>query len=297
MLMTVRTAVVFSIAATLPASALEFGEGLRTTGEFELEYFSGSEPNTIGYGKADLIYEPPGGGIGGFAGFDAVSTSEDSLIAFYGAFTYSGNFGKVQIGAPRAALDDYVDMPGLGGTRQIELITDTVGNSVLSTAYLFSDGAETQTGLRYDGTVGQAAIGASLHNFADTTFIDLAVNYNMGTTVLRAGLEHIVDGENDVSVLHLGANATFNQFETGFMVTTATESATGNLFEIFGKFSPNDKLDLTVTAASVSVDALSSTAFGIAADYNFTPNAYVQAGAVGGADLDSGYDLSVGVKF
>jgi len=46
----------------------------------------------------------------------AISYSGDSAEAFYGALSYLGDFGKIQIGAPRNALDDYVNAPTIAGT-------------------------------------------------------------------------------------------------------------------------------------------------------------------------------------
>lgn len=301
--MTYRSAT--AIAALLtgfasPSLALDFGSGFSVTGEFELEYFdsSGSSGNgeTLGYGTVDFTYQQDGGGFGAFVGFDAVTLNDLSETAIYGAISYSGDWGKVQIGVPRAALDDYVDMPALGGLRIFDLEFGSVNGSILTSAYLLSD-LDTPVGLRYDGEFGATMIGASYHSVDDADIFDLGANYQLGNVVLRAGIEHLSFGGTSGNTYSLGANATFGKVEAGVLVTDTESVGDLTLVQLFATYSPIEQLNLTATAFSIDSGSDTTTLYGLAADYTFGQGVYVEAGVADGDTSGSLYNVSLGVKF
>lgn len=146
--------------------------------------------------------------------------------------TYSGSFGKAQIGAPRNALDDYLRSPGTAGIHKLAKfeIRTFVGSSVLIYAFKFDD---LPLGVRCDGKIGAAAFSVSYHSFdagaVDLKFLDVAVNISPGNAVLIAGIENAAGIGFDLTSYFLGAEATINQLVSG-----------GQYSDII-QFSPRDK--------------------------------------------------------
>jgi len=295
-----KAAAVLGLGFAFPANALDFGNGFSVTGEFELEYFSSEgSSETIGYGSVDVSYEQAGGGLGGFVGFDALSYSGDANTALYGAVTFSGGFGKVQFGSPRSALDDYIKVPILGGARLLDLEFAFLNGSLFKFARLSLESSEIPLGLRYDGEIGQARIGASIHRLDGVTIAALAANYPLGNVVLRGGIEQFDGEDGSGTILHFGANANLGQLETGVMLTKTDTDEDDELIsvQVFATYSPMEKLDLTFSAVSVQGDDFDGTLYGLSADYTFAQGVFVQAGVFDGADTEGGYNLSVGVRF
>lgn len=187
-----------------PALALDFGNGFFLNGTAELEY-SNSEANnqTLGYADVDLGYTSASG-FGGFIGVEAFSVDSQDEAVFYGALTYSGSFGKVQIGAPRNALDSYLRSPTLGNVQLLDVgLFGFVTASLLPLLYLDGD-VEAPLGLRYDGEFGALSFGVSYHRMDATGSSDTVEfltgglnislgNSGLGETVLIAGAEHLDD--------------------------------------------------------------------------------------------------------
>jgi hypothetical protein len=284
---------------SLPALALEFGNGFSATGEFELEYFDssgGGSGETLGYATADIGYQQPAGGFGGFIGFDAIAIDGDQEIAVYGALSYSGGFGKLQFGVPRPANDDYLDTPNLGGLRYFELLFGNFANSVITREYLLSD-TDVPVGLRYDGVFGATKVGASYHRIEDTDVFDIAVNHQIGNTVLRAGIEHLSDSAGDATTFSLGAEAVFGPVNAGVLFTDADDISGQRAAQLYAVYSPITNLNLTGTYWAVNSGGSTDSLYGLAADYTFGQGAYVEGGIADGSGSDAIYNVSLGLKF
>jgi hypothetical protein len=291
------SAPILVLASVSPGLALDLGQGFTAAGEFELEFFhSSGSGETLGYGTADLAYEQPGGGIGGFIGFDAISISSNREIAPYGAVTYSGNFGKIQFGVPRAALDDYIETPNLGGLQFFELVFGGLDKSALTTAYL-SQSLDSPLGLRYDGTFGNAKVGTSFHRVNGATIFDVGMQYQLGTTQLRGGLENVRDGGSSETSFHVGAESDFGPVKAGVLLSDINTIVDGRVAQLYAIYSPMDQLDVTGTILSANTGSGTDTLYGIAADYSFTGGAHIEAGIADGSNTSSIYNLSLGLKF
>lgn len=290
----------FFTTLAAPTFALDFGSGFYTTGEFELEYLdstgsSGSE--TLGYGSFDIGYEQSGGGFGGFVGVEAINFSSQSETAFYGALTYSGSFGKFQIGAPRNALDDYINTPQIGGERLFDFELAVASGSIIPQFTLFST-TDTPVGLRYDGTFGAAKVGVSLHRIESADILDVGVNYQLGNTLLRGGFEHARSNGSDGTNYYLGAEASFGKVDAGIMLAKFELSGNGNAAKLYATYSPIEALDLTATYLTASSSGSDNTFYGLNADYTFGQGVYVQGGILDGNSFgDALYNVSLGVKF
>lgn len=292
-------ALVTGLAA--PALALDFGDGFYATGEFELEYLDGSglgtSGETLAYGEVDIGFEQEAGGIGAFIGFDAFSFDNDDEVAVYGALTYSGSFGKIQIGVPRAALEDYIETPDLGGSALLDLELSPFNGSFLPLSYLANTN-DTPVGLRYDGSFGAAKVGVSYHSFNDADIVDAAVNYQLGQVELRAGLENISGSGFSETSYFIGAEGEFAQVVAGLMYGNIGVLGDTETVQLYATYSPIDALDLTATYVSISNMGTSEDLYGIAANYTFSQGIYVEAGYVDGNAFGGElYNASLGVKF
>jgi hypothetical protein len=282
-----------------PALALDFGNGFYATGEIELEYIDGSgfSGETFTYGEVDVGYEQEGGGFGAFVGFDAYALDSQDEMAIYGAVTYSGSFGKIQIGVPRAALDDYIDTPDLGGSALFDLELSQLNGSILPVSYLGSS-SETPIGLRYDGSFGAAKVGVSYHSIEDIDLVDAAVNYQLGNVELRAGAEHASTNGFSGTSYFIGAEGEFGPVVAGIMYGDIGLIGNADTTQLYATYSPIEALDLTATYVAFSTGGPTEELYGIAANYTVYEGFYVEGGYLDGNGFGGElYSASVGVKF
>ncbi len=295
-LQSVTVAALATGLAATSAFALDFGSGVSVTGTFELEYndIESSGSDTLGYGEVDISFGQPGGGFGGFVGFDAYTLDSDSETAFYGALSYSGGFGTFQIGVPRNAMDDYIGTPEVGGSKLIDLQLSLVTGSVLPVVYLGQD-IDTPAGFRYDGAFGAVKVGFSYHSVDDTDLMTAGMNYELGQVVLRTGIEHAEDSSAGATNYFLGAEGTFGAVKAGVLFSDVSILANAESAKFYAVYSPFDGLDLTGTYLTVD-QGTNTDLFGVAGRYTFQQGVFVEAGALAGNSNDA-YNLSLGVKF
>ncbi len=298
-------AALFASAAT-PTLALDFGNGFSAEGKIELEYtdIEDSSDETYLFGDVDLSYQSATTGFGGFVGIDSLFADEDDRKVFYGALSYSGDFGKVQIGAPRVALDDYLRAPILSGADFFEFgeLGALTGSYLSLIAVVFE---ETPLGLRYDGTFGPASIGVSYHSIDEGSsstidFITAGMNYSLGNTVLIAGLENISAGSTSRTSVFLGAETTLDQFMLGFQYSKPEALASGvDAIEVYGVYSPTDALDFTATYLKLESGSFDTEAYGLSAKYTASYGAFVEAGygEFSGSGSSSQANLGLGIEF
>jgi hypothetical protein len=287
------------LSAASPALALDFGSGFYATGEFELEYIDGSgfSGETFGYGKADIGYEQEGGGFGGFVGFDAFAFDDQQESAFYGALTYSGSFGKIQVGAPRNALDDYIGTPDLGGSSLFDLQLSQAKGSIIPILYLGSN-IDTPVGLRYDGSFGAAKVGISYHSIDTLDIVDIGVNYQIGQVSLRAGAEQGSDGGFSDTSYFIGAEGEIGPVVAGLMYGDLGIIGNASTVQVYATYSPIEALDLTATYMSLDSGGPILDIYGIAAKYTVYQGVYVEGGYLDGDNFTGDlFSASLGVKF
>lgn len=286
------------ILSALPAVALDLGNGWTADGEFELEYYDSSVApgEFLGYGTADIGFNQTGGGFGGFVGFDAFSVDGTQEIAGYAALSFSGDFGRIQLGVPRSVVSDYVDAPVLGGFRIYDLTFLRISDSFLTSAYLIED-TDTPVGLRYDGSFGDLKLGSSYHKVEDADILAIAANYQLGATKLSGAIEYLRDGGFDGTSYHLGAESAFGPVTAGLQYSNAEDVSDASLLQLYATYSPMDRLDLTGAIWNGDSASGNQTLYGISAEYGVTEDAYIQAGIADGEDISTAYNLSLGIKF
>jgi hypothetical protein len=283
-----------------PASAQSAQEGFYTNGYAELSYFnSGSSDQTLGYSEATIGYNTSSG-FGAEIGIDALITEDEDVSALYGALTYQSSFGKLSLGAPRSALDAYLaNVPTVGGILQFKI--GEIGltkRSYVTLVHLQSDN-DTPVGLRYDGTFGATNVGASYHRIEDTDVYDVAANYQVGQSVLTGAIESISGAGVNETRYFLGVESKFGQVAAGLLYSGNFAFGDTNATELYAKYKPLDQLELTATALNIDTGSDTTTLYGLAADYNFSQGAYVQAGVADSFESgsDTAYNLALGLRF
>ena len=288
------------LGSVAPVMALDIGGGFSLTGKLEYEHLSTKTTDqSFALLNADLSYENASG-FGGFIGVHGISFGS-SAESLYGALSYSGDFGKIQIGAPRNALDDYVNAPALAGLDYLDLQLGTFTGSLLPVQMLMSN-TNSAAGIRYDGNFGGARVGVSYHDLDGGQVLDVAVNYSFGETIVKAGGEHVNGSGISASSFFVGAEHDFGQVTAGAILgSTDIISSNVRSVSLYAIYSPTDRLDLTATALHVNGSMGDGTLYGIAANYDLTNGVFVEAGYMGssggvgfGGDIAG---LSVGVKF
>ena len=282
----------------LPASAQSVANGFYTKGFVELEFFDGGgSSDVLGYANVDFGITPSASGFGFDLGVEAVSVNGSDDAALYGAVSYFGGFGKVQVGVPRPVIDDYLDVPNLGGLQFFDIaLLSVFDGSLVSGGYVLG-GSDAPLGLRYDGTFGSTTVGASYHSVDGSDVLDLAANYSMGKTTLRGGVEHLRGGSGSETSYFLGAETQFGKINAGVLYSNVGTIDDANALQLYATYKPLDQLELTANVAAVETSGSDALLYGLSADYNFNQGAYVQAGVADGEAASSVYNLSLGLKF
>ncbi|MBC7137719.1 MAG: hypothetical protein H5U17_03055 [Defluviimonas sp.] len=277
--------------------------GFYLRGVLEAELLkSMDEDDSILFGDLSFGFVPAGGGLGadfGLVGYD--SSEADELVA-YGALSFALGGGRMQVGAPRAVLDDFMDIPPLGGSRFLDIGLGMLTSSFVSSHALLE--GQTPYGLRYDTSAGALDLAASAHGFGgdDAAAVDLAAAYRLGAVTLSAGAEHAdgegLDGEEaDGFNLILGGKAEAGKFGGGLYYSTLERPDDIEAWTAYGTWRPLEPLEVTGSLVTARASGEEATLFGVSADYNFAQGAYLQGGFLDGDDQDATYDLSLGWKF
>lgn len=295
-----RTVSVLALASmAAPAMALDIGGGFSLTGNLEYERLdAGSTEVNIGLLDADLNYQHSSG-FGGFVGVNSFSIgSSDTAETFYGALSYSGDFGRIQIGAPRSVVGDYVDSPDIGGADFMGLSLAMATGPLLPFLLLTSD--ETATGLRYDGTFGALSVGLSYHTVEDLDVVAAAMTYGFDQGKLMASIEHLSDSGLSGSRYMIGGEYDFGQVTAGAVVSNDDLITDASTVKLYAVYSVNDRLDLTASAMRVSVTGNEIDMYGLAANFDLNDQIYVEAGYAAGDTLissDDFFSVGLGVNF
>jgi hypothetical protein len=277
-----------------PAMAQGLPDGFTLSGHIEVEgiafdYPDDTDQEIFGIGTVDLGFAQPGGGFGGFIGFDGMAYDSDfaeTQLALYGALSYSANFGRVQIGIPRAALGDYIKTPAIGGLNEYDFRLGEVRGNSLPVFYVYRD-IPAPLGIRYDGGFGRTIYGASYHavqfDDADVNVLTFGVAHQLGLAELRGGLEHFIyDGGNDTN-FYAGLENTFGSYVTGLMYSDLNRFGDTFMIEAYGQYHMSDALELSLTYMYLRDPNDSRTTqnlIGLAAEYSLQSDLFVEAGIV-----------------
>ena len=104
---------------------------------------------------------------------------EDSydMSAHYAAGVVEGQFGKISIGMPRTVMSEYFVVPEVAGSELLDLEIGFLGSDpVRYVKLLLSDSDGEMYGARYDGTIGQFNVAASVSHLSDSSGNDTSGN-------------------------------------------------------------------------------------------------------------------------
>ena len=295
-----RTVSVLALASmAAPAMALDIGGGFSLTGNLEYERLdTGSTDINIALADVDLTYLHSSG-FGGFVGVDSFSAGPStSTETFYGALSYSGDFGRIQIGAPRTVIDDYVVTPEIGAVDFLEITLGQITGSILP-LILFSSN-ETATGVRYDGSFGAASVGLAYHRVEDLDVVSAAVSYDFNQGKLMASVENLSSNSTSGSRFMIGGEYDFGQVTAGALFSSDNGITDAEAIKGYAVYSPTDRLDLTATVLHLSVSSTDATMYGLGVNYDLNEQLYVEAGYLGGDTVFSSQDMftvGLGVNF
>lgn len=280
------------------AAAQSAQDGFYYDGYAELGYFDGGDGNTIGYSDATIGYTDAASGFGGELGVEAVIADGDLYSALYGVLTYQSSFGKLSFGVPRSVVDSYLAyVPTLGGITFYNFGELSLSKrSYVGATYLFTD-EETPVGLRYDGAIGTANVGASYSRYDDLDVYNLAANTKFGQTTVTGAIDYLKDGTTDEARYFFGVETNFGQVTAGLLLAQNAYFNDRTSVEAYAKYKPMDQLELTVSALDIGISGI-DTAYGLSADYTFSQGLYVKAGVVDAfTSSDTAYNVAFGLRF
>jgi hypothetical protein len=298
------------VAGSAPALALDFGNGFTLSGEVELEYLTNGsgEDESFGFADVTLGWRSQGGGQMGF-GFDLTLvdyedlTDSESVNTFWGGLVLTTGFGEVTVGNPRPLLKTMIDTPDIGGIRVFNFEISSITGSSLEVLALFAD--FDMYGISFKGGTGPLSYGASYHQIdapgPEIDAIELAVNYQIGKTLIQGGVEVLDNGVSSAEKLLLGATYVEDRWSAGAMLTKATQGSTDvTAIKLFGDYSISEAFSVGAQVLTLDVDGSDSqTFYGISGEYGFGPGGFAQLGVFSSdnSGADEVYSASIGYRF
>ncbi len=299
------TVLVASISG--PALALDFGNGFSLTGEVELEYLTSDGDDTgLGWIDVTLGWRSQAGGAVGF-GFDLTADSiqlldtGDDFTAYWGGLVVTTGAGDFTIGAPRPVLDVLFDTPKLGGSSffdfQLEQFTGPLATFLVRQADLNA------YGVSFIGTSGNLKYGVYYGDVEgqDADIVQIAGNYQLGSTFIQGGAEVITTGSDDITTLLLGVTQDFDRFSVGAAISDISSSGApfdGQTVKLFGDYQVTDALTLGVQVQNIDA-VIDATLYGLSGEYGFGPGGYARLGVLDSDQSGSEaiFDAAVGLRF
>lgn len=206
---------------------------------------------------------------------------------FTGVVYYENSFGRLSIGLPRIALDDYVAIASLAGSKLIEL-GSTFG-SAANDALLYGD-ASYDYGLRFDGTTKGVDIGLSYHMINGTdAIVTGALRINFAVIYAASAGFEIFDESGMENGVFGSVSADYGIF--GGLVSIASPTGSSEMLyaaEMF--YEPSENIDFVTGYTFVDGENL----FSFDAEYTFMTNAYIGASVLGDFTGDPRYTVYAG---
>lgn len=293
MLGKIGIAAIASLSASA-AMAQSLPAGVSVTGFVQAEYLFDADDGDSAF-IADLLLDYNGAAAGGMPiGFElgVIAVESDfgfTDTAFYGSVYYDATFGRISVGTPRTALDDYIDVPSFG---QMGMPTELDVFFGSYTDLVALDGDFTVYGIRFDGSSGDIDYGVSVHSVEgeDFTTVTAAASYDVGNYTLAGGIEYSADAPQTGYLASVTAD--FDPLSVRLMVSSPM------LFgEVFYSLSGEYALanNLVISAQYIDGADLISAFYSVGAEYTFMENAYVGASVMDSTDaFDTFYNVYAG---
>lgn len=224
--------------------------------------------------------------------FDGYIVDDGSVSAEFASILFSTPLGLVSAGAPRDALDDYIDKPLFGQSVAADASLILADRSTTTLVAFLLD--ETPLGVRYDGGTGELSYGFSVHEFdeVDATTASAAVRYQVGDLALSLGVDYLDDEFGTETGLHASA---FLDYGTvgGTILYDRAALADQEFVQISGFYRPFDRAKLEVGYLDIEDAADGWAVNGL---YDVTEDIYVNLGYVDIADTGT-FGLGLGLRF
>ncbi len=292
----VAFAAALSLALPLPAHALEFGNGLSLSSDFEAEMlaFDFGQENYY-MGDFELGYAPKDSSFGAYAVINGLMVDGDSVANYWAAITYSGAFGKLSVGAPRPAIDDYFNSPDIAGVRAYNTVLP-FGKSFVGNVFYY-DLYGITPGIRFDTTSGPLSLGVSAHSSAAGNFFDLAGRYTRGKTTFSASYERVEFPEISLSLdlRQIGVDSRLGKWTVGGILMDISQSEQ-RMIHAYAGYQATDRLSVTASYVDLGSSFGSEQFYGVATRYTLPNGAFGELGYVAGL-ADDMLNLSIGAKF
>ena len=282
-------------AATVNAQSMPIG--FYADGGGEIGYVSSGDNDATLYG-VDLTLGYSGSSAGSMPlGFEvsveyADFDGEDLGPAYSAVVYYESSFGRISVGSPLNALDDYVNAP------KSRMNSAYLGElSILTGSYtglipLFEE--EMAYGVRFDGTVNGVNYGVSYHNFdnAGLEALTAGASFERDNYIVSVGAENFID-EDETSVF-ASVEFDFGLFGTQLFVS---RPFFGDVlfYQVEGTYLPFESVELVAGYGSFPEETLDY--YYVQAEYSFLNGGYVGAAYTNGDDINSLYDVYAGWRF
>ncbi len=293
-------------ALSSPALALDFGNGFSLTGEVELEAIDfGADSDSALWVDVTLGWRSQGGAAIGFGvdlGIDGFHNIDggDQREVFWGGLVLTTAAGDLTVGAARPVLLDLFDLPKLGGSTLVDLELRSLTGPL---AKAFAVGSDEQLyGVSFRGISGDLSYAVSYHEpeTAPISFLQAGVTYQIGNSLLKAGIEQVEIGGLDFTLLSLGGTHDFERFSLGLHLSEIVEGP-GDLssVQIFGAYQITDALIVEAMVQDVDSSSASFQGYGLTGEYGFG-GGYARLGVAevdGLGTDDTVLDAAVGFRF
>jgi hypothetical protein len=296
------SAIALMTFATTPVLAeTSFGNGFTVDGHVALSHLDvGGEAMTYFSTDSDIAWS--NGTFGVELGLIAFADEEENATAVFPTISYTfGNGGKVSVGMPRPAYDEYATfkMNGLSdllGTSNIA----ANGKSLVTTFLTLSD-VENVYGLRYDGAAGAVKYALSYHQDedGDGALFSSSAAWTKDALTVSGGLENYsFGGSSGGNIVKLRGDYDWGKFAAGLgVISIIPEGDDGEeTYEAALTWTPTDQIAVTGVYATQSL--FGDDFYGVTGSYSFTENASVKLSAFKpSGSSETGFEISARYTF
>lgn len=275
-------------------SAQSVSSGFYIDGNVQAEYLL-TDDDSFTVGVADVTLGFSGAAGGHFPlGFevDILAFEGDGLQmdpTFTGAVYYENSIGRLSLGLPRVALDDYVSTAAMGGSKLIGFDLEFLFKSVANIAILYTD-VPYDYGVRFDGEVKGVNFGLSYHQLSESYLVATgAVQFDF-SEIYTAAVGFELFDESGVDPGVFGSLSADYGIYGGLLSIASPTGTTEVVYAAEAFYEPSENIDFVTGFTSIDGDNI----FSFDAEYTFLKNAYVGASVLGDFSGDPLYTIYAG---
>ncbi|MCK4862181.1 MAG: hypothetical protein KAS85_09750 [Rhodobacteraceae bacterium] len=274
--------------------------GVYTDGGVEFGYyyesgydgFSSHTDLTLGYSGSGVGSAPIGFELGiEYSTRNFGSSTEEMSIN--GILFYDSAFGRLSVGTPSVALDDYLMSPRARKTDELGFVLGFYSRSYTGFVRTYID--EPVYGVRFDGSTNDVNYGISYHTTEDGSLetVTGGASYSRDNYVIAAGFEQLFP----ISQTGLYGSAEFDFGQYGANVYVSNGGLIdANFAAIEGEYNPTDSLELLVGFSAV--EGADTSLLYAEAEYRFLDGGYAGVNLTTDSDFSyTAYDVYAGWRY